>query len=415
MPASSLHILVIARAWPQPNRPMLQRLQSLLARGWQVTFASPGAPGQDDADLSAMQAVRLVDSDFERMLGELAPDAVLFEHFELEERFAWRVEQHCPDALRMLDSGDLQSLREGRHALLRRRLALGLDPNDFRELFATSGSDLYQQMAPAELTRREIAAIHRSDLSLVVSDVEMDLLVNGFGVPPALLHWCPPMPEAPRTATAPFSEREHIIAFVDFRDPADRDSLLWLKHNIWPMIRRHLPDAQLHVHGPSPTAKALALHDPAGGLLIFEQGAEPATLLGKARLCLLPLRFGAGIKGVLLDAMLAGTPSVTTPIGSEAMQGGQAWPGLVSATAEGLAKAVIGLYADEARWNQAQRDAAALLDSHFNRRWHAAALAERIEQTLMELADQRLYNFTGAMLRQQRRPLSDAAATDRYP
>ena len=87
----------------------------------------------------------------------------------------------------------------------------------------------------------------------------------------------------------------------------------------------------------------------------------------------------------------------------------------MSATAEGLAKAVIGLYADEARWNQAQRDAAALLDSHFNRRWHAAALAERIEQTLMELADQRLYNFTGAMLRQQRRPLSDAAATDRYP
>jgi len=415
MSASSLHVLVIAQAWPRPNSPMLQRLQGFLARGWQVTFASPAAPEQQDANLSALRAVELVDSDFDPFIGGLAPDVVLFERFELEERFAWRVEQHCPKALRLLDSGDLQSLREARHALLRRRLALGLDPNDFRELFATSGSDLYQQMAPAELTRREIAAIHRSDLSLVVSDVEIDLLVNGFGVPPALLHWCPPMPEAPRTATVPFGEREHIIAFVDFRDPADWDSVLWLKHNIWPMVRRHLPDAQLHLHGPSPSAKALALHDPAGGLLIFEHDAEPAALLGKARLCLAALRFGAGIKGVLLDAMLAGTPSITTPIGSEAMHGTQPWPGQVSATAEGLAKAVIALYADEDRWNQAQRNAAPLLDTHFNRRWHGAALAERIEQTLMELADQRLYNFTGAMLRQQQRSLRDAGAADRCP
>ena len=81
---------------------------------------------------------------------------------------------------------------------------------------------------------------------------------------------------------------------------------------------------------------------------------------------------------------------------------GLAWPGLVSGTAEGLAKAAISLYSDEARWNQAQRDARQVLERHFNPQWHGAALVQRIQQTLMGLADQRLYNFTGAMLRRSR-------------
>jgi len=111
----------------------------------------------------------------------------------MEEQFGWRVEKHCPAALRVLETSDLQSLRDARHQLLRRRLAEGLDSNDFRALFNISGPDLYRQMAGADLAQRELAAIYRSDLSLMISDVEIDLLVNGFGVPEALLHWCPLM------------------------------------------------------------------------------------------------------------------------------------------------------------------------------------------------------------------------------
>ncbi|WP_075804580.1 glycosyltransferase, partial [Pseudomonas putida] len=354
-----------------PGSPLQQILDRFLAHGWQVT---PGDP---------------------------APDIVLFDGHRMEEQFGAHIEQQHPNALRVLTIPLLHSLREARQALLRRRLVTGLDPNDFRELFTTSGSDLYQQMAPTELAQREIAAIHRSDLSLVTSDVEIDLLVNGFGVPPDLLHWCPPLLLAPQ-AMAPFGEREHMVGFVDFRDPADWDAVLWLRHNIWPMTRRHLPDVQLRLYGPSPTEKALALHDPVGGLLIHEQPEVPLDVMSKARLCLAPLRFGAGTKAVLANALLAGTPAIITPIGSEAMHGNQPWPGLVSGTAEGLAKAAISLYSDEARWNQAQRDARQVLERHFNPQWHGAALVQRIQQTLMGLADQRLYNFTGAMLRRSR-------------
>lgn len=422
MPASSLNVLVIGHAWPEPKSSaagshLLQILESFLARGWQVTFASPAALDESRADLSALgiaeRTITQDDGSFERCVAERAPDVVLFDRFRMEEQFGGRVEQLCPNALRVLETGSLQSLGEARHALLRRRLVLGLDPNDFRELFATSGPDLYRQMAPVKLTQRELAAILRCDLSLVASDVEIDLLVNGFGIPPALLHWCPPMLKAAQTPARPFNEREHLVGLVDFRQANHRDAVLWLKHNIWPMIRRHLPEAHLRLHVIDPDNKASTLHDRDGGLLILDRSHDRLETLGQARVCLAPLRFGAGTKDELSDALLAGTPSVTTPIGAEAMHGALPWPGLVSGTAEGLAQAAVSLYRDEARWNQAQRDARQLLGAHYDGNWHRNALAERIEQTLMELDDQRLYNFTGALLRSTRTPLTtdDAAGT----
>jgi len=422
MSAPPLHVLVIGHAWPERSASaaggqLLQILGGFRARGWHVTFGSPAARGALRADLPALgiaeQSLEADASPFMRFVAERAPDVVLFDGFRMEEHFAGRVEQQCPNALRVLATTDLQSLSEARHVLLRRRLVQGLDPNDFRELFATSGPDLYRQMAPASLTRRELAAIHRSDLALVTSDVEIDLLVNGFGVPPALLHWCPPLLEAPAAAAKPFAEREHFIAIGNWRHAPDQDAALWMKHNIWPMIRRHLPEAQLHLHGSDLSPKAAELHDPAGGFLIHEHAGDTLEALGRARVCLAPLRFGAGIKAHLADAMLAGTPSVTTPIGSEAMHGALPWPGLQSVTAEGLAQAAVSLYRDEARWNQAQRDARRLLDARYERNWHRRALVERIEQTLMELDDQRLYNFTGAMLRQHR--LGGVDAADKCP
>lgn len=404
MPHSPKHVLVIARGWPQPNAGdhVLQVLERLQAHGWRVTFASPAAAPAQPSGFTE-QAVAADDS-FAGVVGSLAPDMVLFEHFSLEEQFGWRVEQHCPDALRVLDVGALQSLSEARQVLLRQRLTFGLDPNDFRALFATSGPDLYRQMAPAETTLRELAAILRSDLSLVASDAEIDLLVNGFAVPPDLLHECPPMLEPRDAMPRAFSERTHVASLVDFRHAHDWDAVMWMKHNLWPMVRRRLPDAQLHIHGPDLPAKARALHDPEGGFLVLEHSADALAVLGQARVCLAPLRAGSGVNGALASALLAGTPAVTTPIGAEALHGGLPWPGLVSATAEGLAQAVATLYNDETRWNQARDDARRLLGARFDPRRNGQALLQRLEHTLTDLPAQRLYNFTGAMLRYRQRP-----------
>lgn len=404
----ALNVLVIGYVWPEPRSSaagghMMQILDSFVQRGWRVTFSSPATVGEHKADLAelgiAEQAITLNDSSFDQFVSELAPDVVLFDRFMMEEQFGWRVEKHCPNALRVLETSDLQCLRDARQQLLRRRLIEGLDPNDFRALFATSGPELYRQMATADLTLRELAAIYRSDLSLMISDVEIDLLINGFGVPEHLLHWCPLMVDVPGAAFKPYDERAHFLSIGNFRHAPNWDAVLWMKNTLWPIIRRRLPQAQLHIYGAYTPPKATALHKPAEGFHIMNWAEDALEVMSNARICLAPLRFGAGIKGKLTDAMLCGTPSVTTPIGAEAMHGALPWPGAVASTGEALAEAAVQLYNDPARWQQAQQQGLQLLAARYDRRQHSTALVERIEYALGDLDQHRLFNFTGAMLR----------------
>ncbi|MGK9617218.1 glycosyltransferase family 4 protein, partial [Salmonella enterica subsp. enterica] len=83
--------------------------------------------------------------------------------------------------------------------------------------------------------------------------------------------------------------------------------------------------------------KATALHNPAQGFHVMNWAEDALQVMAAARICLAPLRFGAGIKGKLMDAMLCGTPNITTPIGAEAMGDDQPWPGTIEQSAEALA------------------------------------------------------------------------------
>ena len=73
-------------------------------------------------------------------------------------------------------------------------------PNDFSELFAPALREEFELMADTDLAKREIAALYRCDLNLMISEVEIELLVEQFNVPRNLLHWCPLMVDPP---TAP--------------------------------------------------------------------------------------------------------------------------------------------------------------------------------------------------------------------
>jgi len=121
-------ILVIGYVWPEPRSSaagsrMLKLLQLLRAEAWQVVFASAAALSPHRADLSALgieeKPIELNADSFDHFIQAYQPDVVLFDRFFTEEQFAWRVEQHCPHALRVLETVDLHCLREARHRLLR--------------------------------------------------------------------------------------------------------------------------------------------------------------------------------------------------------------------------------------------------------------------------------------------------------
>ena len=409
MPSTApTRVLIIGYVWPEPRSSaagghMMQIIESFLQQGWHITFSSPAGVGEHKADLAALGidevSIALNNSSFDTFIRELAPDIVLFDRFMMEEQFGWRVEKHCPQALRVLETSDLQSLRDARHQQLKARLKHDTDPDDFSALFAPAPHAIFEHMADTDLAQRELAAIYRSDLNLMISDYEIDLLVEQFHVPNALLHLCPLMVDGVPETFVPYAQRQHFLSIGNFRHAPNWDAVLWMKTTVWPLIRQQLPDAQLHIYGAYTPPKATALHNPAQGFHVLNWAEDALAVMRQARVCLAPLRFGAGIKGKIADAMLCGTPNVTTPVGAEGMHGDLPWAGAIATSASALAAAAVELYRNEAAWLQAQTHGRALLAERYQQRVHGPALVQRIKACRADLERHRRQNFTGAMLR----------------
>lgn len=405
---SATRVLVIGYVWPEPRSSaasghVMQILEAFLQQGWDITFSSPAGHGEHKADLAVLGIrevpIELNNSSFDAFISELQPDIVLFDQFMMEEQFGWRVEKSCPDALRVLETSDLQSLRHARHQRLKDRLKANSDQDDFSDLFAPALREEFELMADTDLAKREIAALYRCDLNLMISEVEIELLVQEFGLPRDLLHWCPLMVAPPIAAPKAYAERAHFLSIGNFRHAPNWDAVLWMKSTVWPLIRQQLPDAQLHIYGAYTPPKATALHNAAQGFHIMNWAEDALQVMSAARICLAPLRFGAGIKGKLVDAMLCGTPNVTTPIGAEGMHGESPWPGAITRTATEFADNAVQLYKDQTLWHAAQQAGHSLLAERYQQTAHASTLIEKLVFCRQNLKTLRTHNFTGSMLR----------------
>jgi len=395
--AAMFHVLMIGSVWPEPASSgaglrMMQYIQCFRQQQWSVTFASTAAASEHMADLDTWSVQRVAiavnDSSFDVFIAELQPDIVLFDRFSTEEQFGWRVEKSCPQALRMLETIDLHCLRQARHLQFKRH------PGVVKEVIT---ADFYNDIA-----RREIASIYRSDVSILTSHDEMILLQERFLMRPEMIHHCPFMfDQAQIHVESPcFEQRQHFMTIGNFRHAPNWDAVLWLKQQIWPLIRAQLPQAELHVYGAYAPPKATALHHPNSGFHIMGRAMDVDTVMQQARICLAPLRFGAGIKTKLADAMRNGLPSITTSVGAEGMSGGLTWGGSIVDDAQTFADAAVALYQQHQAWQQAQRHGFDIVSSQFDSQSNGEALIQRLRHILQHLEQHRMHNFHGAMLRQ---------------
>lgn len=412
-----MRALVIGYVWPEPassaaGTRMLELVQLLLAMDYQVTFASAAALSEHRFDLNSLgvteKSIALNCSSFDEFVRDLNPNLVLFDRFFTEEQFGWRVEQACPDALRILDTEDLHSLRHARQQLLKSAQKLCASEKEKQSVapITADSEQLYQYMCAGDMAVREVAAIFRCDLALMISEVEIDLLQRYFAVPSRLLFYCPFLSQQKiEAASLPdFLQRQHFIAIGNFRHEPNWDSVLWLKYQLWPLIRTQLSavgmaQAELHIYGAYPPPKATQLHNAKEGFHVKGWASDAQTVMQSARVCLAPLRFGAGIKGKLMDAMRCGTPSITTSIGIESMHGELPWGGAVADDAETFVTAAVAHYQDEALWQQKQLQGFAILHDYFYRRDYALALEARLTELLHNIQRERGDNFIGQMLR----------------
>jgi glycosyltransferase involved in cell wall biosynthesis len=387
-------LLIIGFVWPEPNSSaaggrMMQLISLFQKQGFKIVFASPAQDSDFMVDLSEFdvqkESIELNNSSFDDFIKELNPSLVLFDRFMIEEQFGWRVAENCPDALRILDTEDLHCLRLARQKA-------------FKEKREFQISDLLAE----EVAKREIASILRCDLSLMISEYEIELLTNVFKIDKELLYYLPLLLNSeaiPDLDLLPnFETRKDFVFIGNFLHEPNWNAVQYLKETIWPLIKKQLPDAVLNVYGAYPSQKVLQLNNVKEGFLIQGRAENANEVVKSARVVLAPLRFGAGIKGKLLEAMQCGTPSVTTAIGAESMQGILQWNGFVEDNPKAFSEQAIQLYQEKEIWLQAQKNGIQIIKKRYFKILFEDDFAKQIQFLLSNIKQHRLNNFMGELL-----------------
>jgi len=389
-----LKILVIGYVWPESSSSaagsrMMQYLKLFKDQGWDATYSSPAADSEYMCDIESLGvrkvSIELNNSSFDAFINDLQPDIVIYDRFMMEEQFGWRVEKNCPNAIKLLETVDLHCLRDARHRALKQNRTVEL-----RDYFS-------------DIAKREVASILRCDLSLIISTVEMDLLKEVFNLDTTLLHFIPfmfdPIDQDIINQWPDYSDRQHFITIGNFKHAPNWDAVLYLKNTIWPQIKKSLPDVECHIYGAYPSDKVTQLDNPKEGFIIKGRAKDANNVVKEAKVVLAPLRFGAGMKGKLAEAMINGTPSVTTTIGAESMYEGYEWNGLIEDDSAKFSEAAITLYTHRDQWLLAQDNGSSIINNLFSKQEHGDRLIERIKILRENIEEHRLNNFTGSMLK----------------
>lgn len=386
-----MRILFIGLVWPEPTSSaagwrILQLIKLFRAMG-EVYFSSAATKSIYSFDLNSLgvqeNCIILNDSSFDEFIEDLNPDIVVFDRFMVEEQYGWRVTEHCPWALKILDTEDLHFVRHARQEAYKKKTHI----------------DYYTTTA-----KRELAAILRSDLSLIISDFEMQLLLGEFNIPTDKLFYLPFQENKLTTDDihhlTSLAERKDFVFIGNFNHEPNWRTVEILKKDIWPILRKKCPEAEMHIYGSYPSEKVYQLHNPREKFMIKGRADDARQTLSKYRVLVAPIPFGAGAKGKFVDAMAAGLPSVTTKVGVESMSK-DLWNGFVEDDINQFIDKCALLYTDDEVWQKMQKTGFELFNNSFADNSYSQSLLDCVKIYSSQLKEVRRKNFIGEILYHQ--------------
>lgn len=212
----------------------------------------------------------------------------------------------------------------------------------------------------------ELALVEKADCALFPSPVEtayVQQLIPGACVQTLPAYISKDIREKPFT----LANRSGLLFVGNFHHPPNVDAIEWMLSEIIPLVHRALPGVPVYIAGGHPTEdmQTLAAALPEVKILGHLPEEELDALYGQCRLCVAPLRYGAGIKGKLISAMERGLPLVSTAVGTEGIAGCEDAVAQAD-TAEEFAAAICSLYDDETALARMAHNAYGCLQAQFS-------------------------------------------------
>ncbi|OYV66644.1 MAG: glycosyl transferase family 2, partial [Deltaproteobacteria bacterium 21-66-5] len=300
-----LRALVIDAETPQPDRDAggyaaIQEMRLLQSLGVKLSFIPENLAylGNYTEALQRMGVECLYapyNTSIEGLIQSRGADFDFFyiTRYSVAIRYIDSIRAAAPQAKIVFCNADLHFLREVRAAIASRNPAM---------------------MEKAAATRElELGVIRRADVTLSYTETEAAVIVS-HNFDAGRVMRCPWVVE-PAPNVAPFEGRSGVAFLGNFRHPPNEEGMVYFLKEIMPGLRERLPGVKLHIFGSNMTDR---LREMATEDVVIEGFVERVEeVYDRCRVFVAPLLSGAGIKGKVIGALAAGTPSVVSPLAAE--------------------------------------------------------------------------------------------------
>lgn len=181
----------------------------------------------------------------------------------------------------------------------------------------------------------------------------------------------------------PFKEREHLLFVGNFRHRPNTDAVHFFVREVLPLVRQELAGVELLLVGDNAPPEFAAYLTEGVRLLGYVPDIEP--VFARARVFVAPIRFGAGVKGKIGEALSYGLPVVTTTIGAEGMSLRDEHEALIADAPAAFAAAVVRAYRDEGLWQRLSDDGHA----HVGKQCSPASIGKVINDSIKNVSGER--------------------------
>jgi glycosyltransferase involved in cell wall biosynthesis len=181
----------------------------------------------------------------------------------------------------------------------------------------------------------------------------------------------------------PFEERQQLLFVGNLAHRPNTDAVHYYMREIHPLVNKSLPQVRIFIVGDNAPPELMAYASDRIELTGYVPNIEP--WLQGCRVFVAPLRFGAGVKGKVGEALSYALPVVTTSIGAEGFGLVNESSALIADTPEAFAAAVVRLYSDKVLWQTLAQNGRRLVAENFT----LEVVAQTINNSVREVSETR--------------------------